>query len=175
MYFVSRLLADRARLVNEAITAKNVALRSTGALRAIQVRQRDHRDLAQRGFERGVDDRDEARIDHAAGQACCPVLHAVVEPDVRQRQNTGGKRQQNHDIGDRTARHQWSEQHHADERQARVISDSTDKNCWSKPSRSIRNHVAPAPGSGTARNTKMISAVPTSARALARGSFWTSW
>ena len=35
-YLVPRLLADRARLVNDAMTAKNVALSSTGACLAIQ-------------------------------------------------------------------------------------------------------------------------------------------
>ena len=41
-----------------------------------------------------------------------------------------------------------------------VISDSTEMNCWSNPSTSIWNQVAPDPGSGTARNTKMMIAVP---------------
>ena len=36
MYFVPRLLADRARLVKEAMTAKKVALRCAGAFLAIQ-------------------------------------------------------------------------------------------------------------------------------------------
>ena len=56
-----------------------------------------------------------------------------------------------------------------------VISESTDRNCSSNSSSSISNQVWPGPGSGTARKTKMITAVPTSARALSRGSSAMSW
>ena len=42
------------------------------------------------------------------------------------------------------------------------ISDSTDRNCWSKPSSSIIHQVEPAPGPGSARNTKITTAVPIS-------------
>lgn len=37
MYLVSMLLAESARLVNEAMIAKNVGLRLEGAFRALQV------------------------------------------------------------------------------------------------------------------------------------------
>ncbi len=43
-----------------------------------------------------------------------------------------------------------------------AISHSTDRNCWSNPSTSISNQVAPGPGSGVARKTKMMTAVPIS-------------
>ena len=44
------------------------------------------------------------------------------------------------------------------------ISASSDRNCWSKPSLSIIHQVEPCPGVGTARNTNMMIAVPTSVR-----------
>ena len=42
-----------------------------------------------------------------------------------------------------------------------VMSDSVARNCWSNLRASIIHHVEPAPGPGSARNTKTTSAVPT--------------
>ena len=51
-----------------------------------------------------------------------------------------------------------------------VMNVRMDKNCWSKSRTSISNQVAPGPGRGTARKTKMITAVPISARRWSRSS-----
>jgi hypothetical protein len=42
-----------------------------------------------------------------------------------------------------------------------VMSDSVARNCWSNLRTSIIHQVEPAPGPGSARNTKTTSAVPT--------------
>ena len=62
-------------------------LSSTGALRAIQANMEDHRDLAKRRFECGIDDRDKTCLDHAAVDACSPLPDAELKPNVGQSQN----------------------------------------------------------------------------------------
>ncbi len=81
---------------------------------------RDHRDLAQRGFQRGVDQRDEPRIDHAAGGRRGPLMQAENHADVGQRQQRAEQRQEAHDVGNRVIGHEAAEQEHAEQRQHRA-------------------------------------------------------
>jgi hypothetical protein len=49
--------------------------------------------------------------------------------------------QEAHDVGDRVLGHEAAEDEHAEEGQHAPISDSTERNCWSKPSSSIIHQV----------------------------------
>ena len=76
-------------LVNDAITAKNVALRSAGALRAIQA-SIGIIAIWPSGDSSAVSMRAMKRASTTPPVACGPFVKAVVHADVRQRENAGG-------------------------------------------------------------------------------------
>ena len=109
---------------------------------------RDHRDLTERRFERGVHQHDEVRVHYSAGVRGGPLVQAVVHADDGQRQHDANDGQKAHDVGDRALGHEAAEDEHPDERERAAISDSTERKCWSNFSSSIIHQVTPVPGAG---------------------------
>ena len=78
---------------------------------------RDHRDLTERRFERGVDQRDEARVHYSAGVRGGPLVQAVVHAEDGQRQHKANKGQEADHIGDRALGYEAAEDEHPGERE----------------------------------------------------------